>query len=161
MPDKLIGFTQSSYPAYYLPSDEDYKTLSFVISPQRWVKGLKYTNSCCFFYQSGKCHLRILNLYLRILNLHLRILIWHLSCPICRFTGFQIFASPICPESALSFTKNKFPLKKPSRLHAAARTYLPAICFERYFLHASFTIFEKAQLRRSQLPSGKHPTYNI
>ena len=44
----MIGFTQSSYPAYYLPSDEDYKTLSFVISPQRWVKGLKYTNSCCF-----------------------------------------------------------------------------------------------------------------
>ena len=136
MPDKLIGFTQSSYPAYYLPSDEDYKTLSFVISPQRWVKGLKYTNSCCFFYQSGKCHLRILNLYLRVV-------ICHLSSPICRFTGFQIFASPICPESTLSFTKNKFPLKKPSRLHAAARTYLPAICCERYFLHASFTTFEK------------------
>jgi hypothetical protein len=144
MPDKLIGFTQSSYPAYYLPSDEDYKTLSFVISPQRWVKGLKYTNSCCFFYQSGKCHLRILNLYLRILNLHL-------SSPICRFTGFQIFASPICPESTLSFTKNKFSLKKPSRLHAAARTYLPAICCERYFLHASFTTFEKA-------PTWRKPT---
>ena len=143
MPDKLIGFTQPSYPAYYLPSDEDYKTLSFVISPQRWVKGLKYTNSCCFFYQSGKYHLRILNLYLRILNLYLRILNLYLSSPICRFTGFQIFASPICPESALSFTKNKFSLKKPSRLHAAARTYLPAICCERYFLHASFTTFEK------------------
>ena len=28
MPDKLIGFTQSSYPAFMLlPSDEDYKTL--------------------------------------------------------------------------------------------------------------------------------------
>ena len=37
----MIGFTQSSYPAYYLPSDEDYKTLSFVISLQRWVKDLE------------------------------------------------------------------------------------------------------------------------
>nr|DAL33172.1 MAG TPA_asm: hypothetical protein [Bacteriophage sp.] len=27
MPDKMIGFTQSSYPAFLQPSDEDYKTL--------------------------------------------------------------------------------------------------------------------------------------
>ncbi len=30
-PDKLIGFTQSSYPAFISPSDEDYKTLLFVM----------------------------------------------------------------------------------------------------------------------------------
>ena len=47
-PDKVIGFTQSSYPAYYLPSDEDYKTLSFVISLQRWVKDLEYANFKAF-----------------------------------------------------------------------------------------------------------------
>lgn len=30
MPYKTYGFTQSSYPALYLPSDEDYKTLSLI-----------------------------------------------------------------------------------------------------------------------------------
>jgi hypothetical protein len=35
MPDKVIGFTQSSCPALVLPSDEDYKTLPFVMSVQR------------------------------------------------------------------------------------------------------------------------------
>ena len=30
MPCKTYGFTQSSYPALYLPSDEDYKTLSLI-----------------------------------------------------------------------------------------------------------------------------------
>ena len=45
----MIGFTQSSYPAYYLPSDEDYKTLPFVIAPQRWVKDLEYASFFLFF----------------------------------------------------------------------------------------------------------------
>lgn len=44
-PDKVIGFTQSSCPAFHLlPSDEDYKTLPFVISLQRWDKGLEYAS---------------------------------------------------------------------------------------------------------------------
>ena len=53
MPDKLIGFTQSSYPAYYLPSDEDYKTLSVVISLQRWVKDLEYAKFWLIFFQNS------------------------------------------------------------------------------------------------------------
>lgn len=30
MPNKNRGFTQSSYPAYVVPSDEDYKTLLII-----------------------------------------------------------------------------------------------------------------------------------
>ena len=48
----MIGFTQSSYPAYYLPSDEDYKTLSFVISLQRWVKDLEYAKFWLIFFKT-------------------------------------------------------------------------------------------------------------
>lgn len=41
MPYKIYGFTQSSYPALYLPSDEDYKTRSdrlYKISQNSWTK---------------------------------------------------------------------------------------------------------------------------
>ena len=38
MPDKLIGFTQSSYPAFLLPSDEDYKTLVRKIGRENGTK---------------------------------------------------------------------------------------------------------------------------
>jgi len=39
MPDKLSGFTQSSYPAFVvMPSDEDYKTPVFAIVVQSWAK---------------------------------------------------------------------------------------------------------------------------
>ena len=46
IPDKLIGFTQSSYPAFsvFPASDEDYKTLLSVMSLQRWAKISAYSN---------------------------------------------------------------------------------------------------------------------
>ena len=34
---------------HYLPSDEDYKTLPFVIAPQRWVKDLEYASLTLLF----------------------------------------------------------------------------------------------------------------
>ena len=44
MPDKLIGFTQSAYPALYLPPMRITKRTYPVMSPQSWVKLLMYPN---------------------------------------------------------------------------------------------------------------------
>ena len=38
---------------HYLPSDEDYKTLPFVISLQRWVKDLEYASFWPSFFRAA------------------------------------------------------------------------------------------------------------
>ena len=49
-PDKKIGFTQSSYPAFFVPSDEDYKTHLIVMRVQRWDKSFMCANKLADFF---------------------------------------------------------------------------------------------------------------
>ena len=46
----LIGFTQSSYPAFFVPSDEDYKTHLIVMRVQRWDKSFMCANKLADFF---------------------------------------------------------------------------------------------------------------
>ena len=70
-PYKMAGQGDWFYPVilsgiFYLPSDEDYKTLFSVIALQRWVKDLEYANLGSFFVwailcQSVKARKRLLS----------------------------------------------------------------------------------------------------
>ena len=70
-PYKMAGQGDWFYPVilsgiFYLPSDEDYKTLFSVIALQRWVRDLEYANFGSFFVwailcQSVKARKRLLS----------------------------------------------------------------------------------------------------